>query len=325
MKSGVHLKTLFKFCSLLLTVLTVVLFYHMFRLSQCIPENMYVQKGETINWSNLVGLGDYDISKLKVKINAANQQEACFKLYGIIPIKSTTIVEIDNTSVIPCGIPIGISLESSAKDLPGSPSQSPCQVNGIGMMTFYNPVTKTYCALGHNMSDADSSPLATIRGGMILSAAIFDVTASTETSIGKLRGSFESTVLGDVLMNNDMGVFGKIKNRLPLSGKPISVGLKQDIELGEAQLLTTVNGTTPQYYDVEVTHISYSTDPNIIIRITDQELLSQTGGIVRGMSGSPLIQNGKLIGAVGYVRSGDPKVGYAVLAENMLTTMQKLP
>jgi stage IV sporulation protein B len=107
------------------------------------------------------------------------------------------------------------------------------------------------------------------------------------------------------------------------STEAIPMGFKQDISLGEATILTTIDGTTPKEYSIEIEKIDYNStesSKNMVIRITDEELLSQTGGIVQGMSGSPIIQDGKLIGAITHVFINDPTKGYAIFCENMLAS-----
>lgn len=126
--------------------------------------------------------------------------------------------------------------------------------------------------------------------------------------------------MGELYTNNETGVYGQLKSK-PVENEPIPICLKQDVQTGAAQIYTTISGTKPQIYDIEIEKVNlndHSPTKNMVVKITDSKLLEATGGIVQGMSGSPIIQNGKLVGAVTHVFVNDPQRGYGIFAENMI-------
>ena len=195
---------------------------------------------------------------------------------------------------------------------------------GIGPLTFYNSATHTAAGLGHGICDADTGMLVPVREGEMVTATVVGVKKGAAGSPGELCGvmSYIGTI-GKVESNSDMGIYAKTSAHL--SGDTVRVAMRQEVHTGAAKILTTVDGNTPRYYDCEITGVDYSDGnltKNLLIKVTDQELLNITGGIVQGMSGSPLIQNGKLIGAVTHVLVNAPTKGYGIFAENMLETAQ---
>ena len=140
---------------------------------------------------------------------------------------------------------------------------------------------------------------------------------------GELCGVFSGGVIGDLYVNSSTGIYGKLRN-YDKNADVIPVALPQEIETGKAQILATVEAGEPKYYDVEITKVYRNSVGvrNMVIKITDEKLLSLTGGIVQGMSGTPIIQNGMLAGAVTHVFINEPTEGYAIFAENMLVTAQ---
>ncbi|MBR3290348.1 MAG: SpoIVB peptidase [Clostridia bacterium] len=195
---------------------------------------------------------------------------------------------------------------------------------GIGTLTFYDESTGVLAGLGHAICDVDTEQPIPISGGELVPAYIFGVTRGQVGDAGELRGCFTDGTLGSLLVNVDSGIYGR-SDAAPGQGDRVEVAMKQQAEVGPAKVYTTVSGDTPAWYDVEVTRIRYtdaSPTRHMVIRITDPKLLKATGGIVQGMSGSPLVQNGRLIGAVTHVLVNDPTQGYAIFAENMLKTAQ---
>ena len=191
---------------------------------------------------------------------------------------------------------------------------------GIGTMTFHEPSSGSFGGLGHPICDIDTGGVIPISSGEIVNVQINNVKKGYEGIPGELQGSFISgDAIGILSKNNEYGVFGNLFTQSDTS-KAMPMGLKQDVEVGEATILTTVEGTIPKEYNISIEKIDYrnnDTAKNMIIRITDEELLDKTGGIVQGMSGSPIIQNGKLVGAVTHVFVNDPAKGYGVFTENM--------
>lgn len=197
---------------------------------------------------------------------------------------------------------------------------------GIGTLTFYDPKTNTIAGLGHAVCDVDTGNIVPISSGEIVPARIYGVTKSQAGIPGELRGGFESGSYGPLVVNGTSGVYA-LCNEETVKGETIEVALKQEIKEGAAKVYTTVSGKKPQWYDIRITQVRYHDENatrNMIIEITDKDLLKLTGGIVQGMSGSPIVQHGKLVGAVTHVLVNDPAKGYAIFAENMLETAQNI-
>ncbi|MBQ2676419.1 MAG: SpoIVB peptidase [Clostridia bacterium] len=195
---------------------------------------------------------------------------------------------------------------------------------GIGTLTFYNPTTGAFGGLGHAICDVDTGLLLPLESGEIVDAKINSINKGTSGKAGELCGVFTGERLGDLLSNCDMGVYGVMDK--PMASKNImKVALKQEVKTGKAKILTSIDNNGPKYYDCLIEKVKYSSNEaaqNMVIRVMDKELISKTGGIVQGMSGSPVIQNGKLIGAVTHVFVNDPTKGYAIFAETMLEMAQ---
>lgn len=197
---------------------------------------------------------------------------------------------------------------------------------GIGTMTYVDPSNGMFAGLGHGVCDVDTGEVVPISSGDVMHVELMGITKGVRGQAGELKGYFSSTQPdGCLLNNNETGVYG-VLNSIP-KGDCVPVAMKQEVQKGKAQILATVENGQTQYYDIEIEKVSYKEDQitkNMIIRITDQALLEKTGGIVQGMSGSPIIQNGKLVGAVTHVFVNDPTKGYAIFAENMITTEQQV-
>ncbi len=197
---------------------------------------------------------------------------------------------------------------------------------GVGILTFYDPQTGAYGGLGHPVCDVDTGVQLAISGGEIVPATVFDVKKGRAGTPGELCGSFAPGTLGRIEKNSTAGLYGTLTGRLP-TGTTLPVARRQQVQTGKAQVLTTLESETPQLYDVEirqVRHNASATSRHMVVEITDPALLDRTGGIVQGMSGSPIIQNGKLIGAVTHVLVDDPTRGYGIFAENMLETARSV-
>ena len=191
---------------------------------------------------------------------------------------------------------------------------------GIGTLTFYDPATEEFGGLGHGVCDTDTSALMPFLNGEIMPVTISGVTKGASGAPGELHGYFESDeAIGVMHANDAFGVYGALYEAP--EGETVAVAMCQETRPGEAQILTTIDGGEPQYYQVVLEYINYQENEegkNMILRVTDPRLLEQTGGIVQGMSGSPILQNGKLIGAVTHVFVNDPTRGYGIFAERML-------
>lgn len=195
---------------------------------------------------------------------------------------------------------------------------------GIGTLTYVDE-NGNYGALGHGISDVDTSTLLSLQEGKLYPSDIISVVKGEKGVPGELAGVIrydENEVMGSITANTEAGIFGKVTDsfKSQLKGTPIEVGLKQEIETGSATILCTVDGTVKEY-DIEIEKVllnSSDVNKSMVIKVTDEELLQKTGGIVQGMSGSPIIQNGKLIGAVTHVFIQDSTSGFGIFAENMI-------
>ncbi len=193
---------------------------------------------------------------------------------------------------------------------------------GVGTLTFYSPVSDVVCGLGHGICDRDTGKLLVPERGELVGAEIISVIKGNAGEPGELKGRFTGERISDMALNSDNGVYGNPYEPLDTS-KLTKVAYKQDIKNGDAQILCTVSGGKPKLYSCRVQKRAGAYDyetQNMIVTVTDKELIAATGGIIQGMSGSPILQNGELIGAVTHVFVDDPKRGYAVFAENMLDT-----
>ncbi|MBP3855803.1 MAG: SpoIVB peptidase [Ruminiclostridium sp.] len=195
-------------------------------------------------------------------------------------------------------------------------------VAGIGIMTYYDPDSGVFAGLGHGVSDTASGVRMPLLSGEITAVTVTDVIRGSAGSPGELCGAFISSVeIGTLTLNSDFGVFGHCETS-PILSEPVEIAHRDEVTAGKAVIRTTTGGMMPEEYEIEIVSIDRSsTSPvrNMTVRITDETLLSRTGGIVQGMSGSPIIQNGRLVGAVTHVLVNDSCMGYAVFAENMLS------
>lgn len=219
---------------------------------------------------------------------------------------SVTPVCVDETGLYKAGIWV---LDSTA---------------GIGMLTFYSPADNVICGLGHPICDSNTGKIYSFNSGDLVSASIISVNKGVSGKPGELKGKLTGTVYALLKKNCEQGVFGN--SVCNVSTKNLTeVAFKQEVTDGEATVISTVIGEEPQKYSctVKVKNVEVGgIEQNLIVKITDQNLLDSTGGIVQGMSGSPIVQNGKLIGAITHVLVDDPTTGYAIFAENMLETAQ---
>ena len=192
-------------------------------------------------------------------------------------------------------------------------------ITGIGTVTYYDPDTGTFGTLGHGVNDSKGSLLKMTRGSAY-PATVVSVQKGTAGQPGQLKGALENRhLLGTLTGNTGRGVFGTAPGAW--AGEPVEVASYSDLHTGPATIRSTVTDGEPQDYSVEILKIypqSRSDGRNLLLKVTDPALLEATGGIVQGMSGSPIIQDGKLIGAVTHVLVNDPTTGYGIFIENML-------
>lgn len=196
---------------------------------------------------------------------------------------------------------------------------------GIGTMTFYDPETKTFGALGHKLMDNDFSCIADINSGTILKSKVTGINKSSYGNVGEILASiYEKEKLGTIYANTQYGVFGYYET-CP-DKQALEVLKHQDIKLGKAYILTTLDDNSIKQYEIEITSLQKQNTidtKGITFKIKDKELLKKTGGIVQGMSGSPIIQDNKLIGAVTHVLVDNVKKGYGIYMDFMLEASSK--
>ncbi|MDD6011374.1 MAG: SpoIVB peptidase [Oscillospiraceae bacterium] len=195
---------------------------------------------------------------------------------------------------------------------------------GIGTMTFYEPSCGLFAGLGHGVCDVDTGELLPLSQGDIVGAQIAGCYKGQNGKAGELCGTFTSKVNGALLANHSKGVFGLL-TKYDRKEKAIPIAMNYEVKTGKAQIISTVDGEGPKYYDIEITKISLnsSDNKNMVIKVTDEELIAKTGGIVQGMSGSPIIQQGMLVGAVTHVLINEPTKGYGIFARSMMETARE--
>ncbi|HYE09300.1 MAG TPA: SpoIVB peptidase [Patescibacteria group bacterium] len=197
-------------------------------------------------------------------------------------------------------------------------------IAGVGTMTFYDPESKVFGALGHGITDIDSGVLVDINSGSILKSKIASIQKARKTVPGELVGIFYDSedIYGVIEKNTSFGIYGKLNNKYKANRtKPVSIGLNSQIKEGPAKIMTTIEGNKVEEYDIEIQKVmrqKSSESKSMIIKVTDKKLIEKTGGIVQGMSGSPILQDGKLIGCVTHVLVNDPTRGFGISIEWML-------
>ncbi|GAB6150242.1 MULTISPECIES: SpoIVB peptidase [Clostridium] len=203
--------------------------------------------------------------------------------------------------------------------------------SGVGTLTFYDSKSNKFAALGHPITDVDTGNVLKINKGEIVESSIISVRKGQKGNPGELRGIFinENSTLGSVYKNTFCGIYGKSNVNLstPKYDKPIKIALRNEINEGPAKILTTIDGNEPKLYDIKIEKLLPQESPgpkSMVIKVTDKELLEKTGGIVQGMSGSPIIQDNKLVGAVTHVLINRPDVGYGIYIEWMLKDAEML-
>lgn len=195
---------------------------------------------------------------------------------------------------------------------------------GVGTLTYVCPETGRFGALGHPVCDIDTGTHMPVKSGEIFKCHIIGIQRATKGKAGELRGLFlkSSKSVGAITKNNEFGVFGAVsEDFLKTFSNPVPVVSRKDVKPGKASILCSIDGDTPREYGIDIVKTNYQTSSkskSMVIRITDAELIEKAGGIVQGMSGSPILQNGKLVGAVTHVFISDPTKGFGVYADWML-------
>lgn len=196
---------------------------------------------------------------------------------------------------------------------------------GIGTMTFYHPQTRKYGALGHVISDMDTKKPIVVKDGQIVKSTVTSIEKGSNGNPGEKLARFaaDREVIGNINRNSPFGIFGRLNRQVDngVNDTPMPIALSNEVEEGPAEIYTVVNGNKVEKFDIEIISTipqKFPATKGMVLKVTDKDLLSKTGGIVQGMSGSPIIQKGKVIGAVTHVFVNDPTSGYGVHIEWML-------
>lgn len=202
---------------------------------------------------------------------------------------------------------------------------------GVGTITYYEPATKSFAALGHGILDIDTEKLINIANGEIVTANILSIVKGEKGKPGEIRGTISSkNTIGQVSKNTNLGIYGRIDDVSKLNidtSNELEVALRNEIKTGKAKILCSLENGVREEYEIEIKKIykNNNTDnKSMLIEVTDERLLEKTGGIIQGMSGSPIVQDGKFIGAVTHVLVNNPKQGYAVFADMMIKEMREV-
>lgn len=191
---------------------------------------------------------------------------------------------------------------------------------GLGTMTFYSPVDGSYAALGHAICDVDTGLILPLQSGEIVGAKINSIVKSERGNAGELCGAFTGETLGTLTVNNEKGLYGKL-NSYNSGAKLTKIASNGEITTGKAKIITSIDNSGPKSYDCVIERVGNCGGHDMIVRITDKKLVESTCGIVQGMSGSPILQNGKLVGALTHVFVNDSTKGYAIFAQQMYLQM----
>lgn len=196
---------------------------------------------------------------------------------------------------------------------------------GVGTVTFYEPETKTFGALGHGITDIDTEELINIASGEFVTTRVLSITKGESGNPGKIQGTVDNQKnIGTIYKNTKFGIYGKVDNLSSLNldtSKEMEVALREEIKTGKATILCSLDNNQAQEYEIEIEKVYVDNNydnKSMRIKVTDERLLEKTGGIIQGMSGSPIIQNGKFVGAVTHVLVNNPTEGYGVFGDIML-------
>ncbi|KIL38511.1 serine peptidase [Gordoniibacillus kamchatkensis] len=272
-------------------------------------EEAKIQLGDLIMKIN--GKSSNDVSKVADIVNEAGQSKKPLEL-TIARGSDTVNIKLQPAyDIVDKAYRLGLYIRDSAA--------------GVGTLTFYAPDQKVYGALGHVITDMDTQTPIVVGDGQIFHSSVTSISKSQHGEPGEKRAIIikDSKVLGSIEKNTSFGIFGKMTEQ-PGNGsfkEPIPVAFSEEVKEGPAQIFTVVDGQKVEKFDIQVMHVSKQDFPatkGMVIKITDPRLLEKTGGIVQGMSGSPIIQNGKIIGAVTHVFVNDPTSGYGCFIEWML-------
>lgn len=246
----------------------------------------------------------------------------------------STNEELQNSSLNSNGNPLNLTIKRNGKELVKkiTPQKNTAGIYvigawvrdscaGIGTITYYDTDNNYFAALGHGICDSNTSALLPLGYGEVVHANISGITKSVSGKAGSLDGYFTDTTIGNLTNNSQIGIYGTIIDNYKFNKEKTEIADISEIKKGKANLITTIDGEKARSFEVEITKIcntSQQSNENFVIKVTNDELIKKCGGIVQGMSGSPIIQNGKLVGAVTHVFLNKPEEGYGIFAQNMV-------
>lgn len=276
-------------------------------------ENSDIKPGDTIVEINKKIIEDIDNLKQVINDSKGNEIEITILRNG----------KLLNTNIIP------VQTEDSKYQLGLWVKDA---ATGVGTITFYEPESNFFGILGHGITDSDTNNLINIDSGELVTAKVISLKRGEENVPGEIKGTIvNSQIIGEITKNTQFGVFGKLNNLTTLNidvSKSIEVASREEIREGEAKILCSVNSSNvSKEYKIEIEKIYIENDYNnksMLIKITDEELLKETGGIIRGLSGAPIIQNGKFVGAITNVLVSNPQMGYGIFADMMIKQIKEI-
>ena len=274
-------------------------------------ENSGIQEGDRI-----IQINENDISntnELMQEVNASGGNKIDIKYVHDEETITTSITPVKNSNN---EYKLGLWVRDAAA--------------GVGTLTFYEPSTGMFATLGHGILDVDTSDLITIANGELVTTNILDIQKGEKGTPGEIRGTIESGyTIGQISKNTEFGVYGilDVPSYLSISSNDaIEVASREEIQIGQAEIICELENGKREHYTIEIQKIftgNNEDNKSMLVKVTDEELLEKTGGIIQGMSGAPIIQNDKFIGAITHVLVNDPTMGYGVFADIMIKQMRQ--
>ncbi len=276
-------------------------------------QNTDIKEGDTILKINENEIQDIDVLKEVVNKSEGENLKLTILRDGSILTSNITPVKTDDKEY-----KLGLWVKDAA--------------TGVGTMTYYEPNSKSFAVLGHGITDSDTNNLINIESGELVTSKVISIKKGEIENPGEIKGTIlNQQTIGRVSKNTQFGIYGTLDNLTSLNidtSKKMKVALRDEIKIGEAKIICSLdNSNKTKEYRIEIEKIYYDNDYNnksMLIRVTDPELIDKTGGIIRGLSGAPIIQNGKFIGAVTNVLVSNPEIGYAIFGDLMVKEMTNM-
>lgn len=275
-------------------------------------ENTGIKEGDTITQINNI-----PISSTEELMETVNQAQGKAVKVQYVQSEQTKECSIEPVQTTTNQYKLGLWVRDSAA--------------GVGTVSFYEPSTKTFGALGHGITDIDTEKLINIASGEFVTTRILNITKGESGLPGKIQGTVENQQnIGKIYKNTKFGIYGTVDNLASLkidTSKEMEVALRDEIQLGKATILCSLDNQKAEEYEIEIEKIYKENNydnKSMQIKVTDEKLLEKTGGIIQGMSGSPIIQNNKFVGSVTHVLVNNPQEGYAVFGDIMLKQSKEI-